>query len=68
MVEGFNCSAEMKGVALCTAWGGSCFELNLDTKHLRRIVSNLVSNAVKYTPKGSVIVSLEERQKGTALS
>lgn len=33
--------------------------VNLDNDHIREIISNLVENAIKYTPKGQVIVNIE---------
>ena len=38
--------------------------VNLDNDHIREIINNLVENAIKYTPKGDIVVDLtgdEER-------
>lgn len=34
------------------------YNVNLDNDHIREIVNNLVENAIKYTPKGEVIVDV----------
>ena len=35
------------------------FYVHVDNDHLREVVSNLVENAIKYTPKGDVIINVE---------
>ena len=34
------------------------FYVNLDNDHLREVIANLVENAIKYTPKGDVIIDV----------
>lgn len=34
------------------------FYINLDADHLREVFSNLIENAIKYTPKGQVVVDV----------
>jgi len=34
------------------------YSVNLDNDHIREIINNLVENAIKYTPKGEVIVDV----------
>lgn len=34
------------------------FYVNVDNDHLREVVANLVENAIKYTPKGDVIIDV----------
>lgn len=34
------------------------FYVNLDNDHLREVVSNLVENAIKYTPQGDVVIDV----------
>lgn len=41
---------------------------NIDNDHLREIVSNLVENAIKYTPHGSVSVDVGGDDKHVAIS
>lgn len=35
------------------------FYVNVDNDHLREIVSNLTENAIKYTPKGDVVIDVK---------
>jgi len=35
------------------------YYVNLDADHLREVLANLVENAIKYTPKGEVIIDIE---------
>ncbi len=56
--------AEEKGVALTTDFSINHPIVNCDYNHLNRVVMNLVSNAVKFTPAGgSVAVSLYEQEE-----
>jgi len=34
------------------------YSVNLDNDHIREIINNLVDNAIKYTPKGEVVVDV----------
>jgi PAS domain S-box-containing protein len=34
------------------------YSVNLDNNHIREIIDNLVENAIKYTPKGDVVVDV----------
>lgn len=61
--------ARSKGVAIVLPPPESVECVFADEELVRRIVGNLVSNAVKYTPKGgTVTVSLESRGELAALS
>jgi PAS domain S-box-containing protein len=35
------------------------FYVDLDADHLREVLSNLIENAIKYTPKGEVVIDIE---------
>lgn len=35
------------------------FYVNVDNDHLREVVANLVENAIKYTPKGDVVIDVD---------
>lgn len=38
------------------------FEANVDVNKIRQVMSNLIDNSIKYTPKGLVAVSLDKRE------
>jgi two-component system heavy metal sensor histidine kinase CusS len=57
LVEFYDIVAEEQGVALSSQ--GDC-ELVADPLLLRRALSNLVSNALRYTPRGGSVVLLAE--------
>jgi CheY-like chemotaxis protein len=42
--------------------------VNTDATYLRRIVQNFVSNAVKYTPQGGVLLAVRRRHAGVLIS
>lgn len=42
--------------------------VNVDNDHLREVVSNLVENAIKYTPSGSVTVDAEGDEQHVTIS
>ena len=67
-VEGMRVQAESKGLKIS-------YEIkekehnalyNADAFRIRQILDNLISNAIKYTDKGSIIVSMSIRQKRNA--
>ncbi|HEY6009784.1 MAG TPA: ATP-binding protein, partial [Geobacteraceae bacterium] len=60
--------ARQKGVEFST-WIDPAIPPNLlgDPEHLRQILANLVSNAVKFTHEGEILLSVvQERQKGNS--
>jgi signal transduction histidine kinase len=50
--------ADAKGLAFDCAWPGCAVPVRFDSKGLQLVLSNLVSNAVKYTESGGVDVAL----------
>lgn len=34
------------------------FSVNLDNDHIREVINNLIENAIKYTPKGEVVIDV----------
>ncbi|MCB0337949.1 MAG: response regulator [Bdellovibrionales bacterium] len=57
LVRGFASSAELKHLKVTIGELDRDLVIRFDQKHFRRILSNLISNAIKYTPFGSVEVS-----------
>ena len=60
--------AERKGLALEMDLSAEPVEVRIDAQGYRLVVSNLVSNAVKYTPAGSVRVTLRRQDKWAVLA
>ncbi len=52
LVEQFSSEAVRKGIELKFESAGEFFEMDFDPEKLMHITSNLVSNALKYTPAG----------------
>ncbi len=65
IVGAFKGSADLKGLPIRIANIPQEAVVSIDPKHFRRVVSNLLSNALKYTEKGEVVVSVECRAEQT---
>lgn len=63
----FQLSAEQKGIALTVQTDSSLPELTADESRLDRVLSNLVSNAIRHTPKGGEVSILATRQNKSVL-
>lgn len=59
----FGVSAKAKGIQL-RYQGGCDLQIFADERHVRRILSNLVSNAIKYTNKGVITVEVSQLKAG----
>lgn len=55
-----------KGLTLTLDMGGSIPKISTDPTHLRQILVNLLGNAVKYTPQGSITVGARVARKSGA--
>jgi signal transduction histidine kinase len=62
VVNEYRSSAEKKNIKLELINNGNKFIINGDSYSLVQIVSNLIDNAIKYTLKGDVKVSVEENE------
>lgn len=60
----FQVNAEQRGLALTEVLTikEKCF-VNCDQGKIREVIVNLIDNSIKYTPKGSVSLSVEKRDK-----
>lgn len=68
VVEGFQPESTGSGVSLALATKGELGDQNVDARRLRQVISNLVSNALRYTPGGGrVTVSLTREGPGFRL-
>ncbi|HEF4761182.1 TPA: transporter substrate-binding domain-containing protein [Pseudomonas putida] len=58
VTEGFASLAQQKGVVLTFIHQGPDIAVSMDSLRFRQVVSNLVSNAIKFTPQGTVGIEL----------
>jgi len=56
--EEFRAQAEAKGLTMVVDLRGEAVQLQTDPVRVRQVLGNLISNAVKYTPRGSVTVRM----------
>lgn len=56
-----------KGLSLSLAMGSSIPRIHTDPSHLRQILVNLIGNAVKYTPSGTIVVRTRLVSRGEAI-
>ena len=66
VVQEQRAQADTKGLALKIEVSKTLPSIDSDPNRVRQILGNLVSNAIKYTEKGSVTVRVEAREGGKA--
>ncbi|MBN8550498.1 MAG: hybrid sensor histidine kinase/response regulator, partial [Deltaproteobacteria bacterium] len=67
VVEAFAVSARAKGLRLQCRLHEDRLAVCGDRRHLRRAISNILSNAIKYTPVGVVLVELQRDADGSSV-
>jgi PAS domain S-box-containing protein len=60
-IELYQISAAAKNIILKENFPTTNIQLQTDEKLLREIIDNLISNAIKFTPSGSITVSLQQK-------
>lgn len=66
MVAAFQSQADAGGVKLTVSLADGVREVDLDPERVRQVVSNLIANAVRYTPRGGEVeVRLTESTSGS---
>lgn len=58
LVESFQMMAKEKGLELSFAGGENIPKISADSERLRQVLTNIIGNAIKYTPSGSVTVKV----------
>ncbi|MFQ5863272.1 MAG: sensor histidine kinase, partial [Candidatus Brocadiales bacterium] len=68
VLSGFAIIAEQKGITIKTHIPQKLPQITGDKEHLARVVYNLVDNAVKYTPRGEIIISATQKDSAVEVS
>ena len=61
IIATFKGSSEIKGLPILSRAIPEDAVVTMDLKHLKRILSNLLSNALKYTEKGQITIGVDSR-------
>ncbi len=64
LVKSFDQQVKAKNLKLIFEPKQKIRELEIDREKIREVVSNLIDNAIKYTPQGEIKVKLEKTKKG----
>ncbi len=67
VVKEFSAMASTKGLELKSELPQKHVPIDIDENRLQQVLTNLVSNAIKYTDKGSVTVALEQSRFNTTV-
>lgn len=54
---------EAKGLKLNVSVSGTSFPIKADVDKFKQVIVNTIDNSVKYTPQGSITISLEKKDK-----
>lgn len=77
IVQGLSQKAQDKGLQLVFSPVNNAnaqrkimpvYYINLDNDHVREILDNLIENAIKYTPKGQVVIDMSGNEDNVTIS
>ena len=77
VVQGLEPKAEEKGLRLLfkpmpddtsERFIAPAYSVNLDNDHIREIINNLVENAIKYTPRGEIVIDIDGNEDHIVIS
>jgi signal transduction histidine kinase len=60
--------ARVKGLKITTDFKESAYNVSGDAIWLKEVVSNLIDNAIKYSPRGEIQINLEKKENKILLS
>lgn len=60
-VQGLQVNAEQRGITLACKVDDRVFAVEADEGKIKEVIGNILDNSIKYTDKGSVTVSLSEK-------
>jgi signal transduction histidine kinase len=62
LIKSLSPLTKIKNLVLSTNFQNETLSIHTDSEKLRRILLNLVSNAIKFTEKGSILISCQEKE------
>lgn len=62
IVDSYSLEAKVKGLRIDVIGATNCI-VQGDPRHIRRVLSNLVSNGIKYTPQGSLTIEISSEDQ-----
>jgi len=67
LVREFTIKARDKNLVLKFNYPKDSFNVNIDVSKIREVISNLLDNAIKYTEKGGIIVTIQSGGEGEVI-